>query len=131
MKNISLLFLLSVAFIACSKEESEPLINLSGEWTAMGYECAGRTYEEQINIQHDLDTGDFEATKITGDPCVTAGNVTFWGTYDGKGTNFSFVAIGGNPEEPNSARANGNMMMNDMNSMSGTALGTTVNFVRN
>ena len=51
---------------------------LTGEWASSNYECpVGLTHDETITIdQRGLS---FTATKITGDECVTAGHVTFYG----------------------------------------------------
>jgi len=52
--------------------------SLGGIWSAAGYTCFGPSLTEQVVIQQ---TGtSYTAQKLTGDPCVPAGNTTFSGT---------------------------------------------------
>ena len=111
MKNlIALLYILIVVLIpnSCSKEgiieeQPVPLIDLSGEWLGKGYQCPydpPYLFEERVEISHDLITGSIVATKITGDPCVPAGYVTFQGSYFGKDSKFKAGITGGTPTKP-------------------------------
>ena len=136
MKNVFLIFIsLGLILTACSKEEEvteEQLIDLTGEWTGNGYECPKGTFHDEIvDITHDLSTGVFAATKITGDDCVLAGEITFSGNFDGKEKSLRMNAIGGSAADPSSVRVNGTMVIINSDSFSATALGTTVQFVRN
>lgn len=55
---------------------------LSGVWIAEGYTCNGTTYrQEQVSIEQTGQT--VVATKITGDDCIAAGDITWRGTFTG------------------------------------------------
>jgi hypothetical protein len=59
---------------------SHPVVNLSGMWSAKGYDCTGLVPEEIIEIKQ---TGQaLVATKVTGDECVRAGETTFIGAMN-------------------------------------------------
>lgn len=54
---------------------------LEGEWVGINYQCPiGVLHEEVVLIEKRQDT--LVATKISGDDCVPAGEVTFSGTRD-------------------------------------------------
>ena len=131
MKNIGLLFLFSILFLfsSCSKDEAEILIDLTGEWTGE-YGCGFENYTEIIGIAHDLSTGSLVATKITGDPCIGAGEVTFTGNYDGKASETTVVVFG-RTEQGMDLRANGTLTVMDKNSIIVEFPGTPTPLVRN
>ena len=56
----------------------------------MGYACTkpNENLTEQVRIDHNLETGFITGIKITGDPCIAAGEQTFFGDYDGKTSSF-------------------------------------------
>jgi hypothetical protein len=54
-------------------------INLSGFWLAEGYTCRGNELPERISLEHK--DGLVTATKVTGDDCVGAGEITWVGVY--------------------------------------------------
>lgn len=107
MKNTFIIFstLLLCILFSCKKEEPQNVsFDLSGDWIGYGYECPQDIYhDEQISITHNLETGELVATKITGDDCVTAGNVSFRGLYDGLSDRFDAEATAGVPGNPNSS----------------------------
>ena len=123
MKNITAILLLLMwgcIYFSCAKEETtaeEPeitseeseLIDINGEWLGQGYACETIKYTEKISISHDLKDGKVTATKITGDPCVPAGYVTFFGNYDGKTSSFEVTWYGGSPHNPASATDEGSV----------------------
>ncbi len=117
MKNSAIIFsILIMLFISnsCGKEEiiSEQqdlanLIDLSGDWLGAGYECPfvmPSIFVEKIRINHNLKTKSIFAYKITGDPCVPAGDITFTGEYDGKATSFLVSYVSGSPTNPSSGK---------------------------
>lgn len=109
------LLILAIFITSCEKEEEpqpeqENLVDLTGEWLGKGYQCpAGVKHDEMIEISHNLETGEVVATKITGDDCVTAGNITFTGIFDGRlnpsfpETRFNVTFVTGSPSFPNSS----------------------------
>lgn len=80
------------------------LTDLSGNWTADGFECGGVFYNEILDIRHDLETGSVLAFKIQGDPCVPSGDLSFNGTYDGTSTSFKVIVTTGTTSAPSSSR---------------------------
>ena len=89
MKNLiilSTILFFAISFTSCVKksQSEDEIINLTGTWLGEGYQCpTGTLHNETIDITHNLTTGEVVATKITGDACVTAGNITFTGNFDG------------------------------------------------
>ena len=89
MKKLIISILL-LCTISCEKEsEVEQLFplpieqtqsnGLCGIWYGLGYSCNGSILVEIIQIEH---INDFvRATKITGDNCVEAGQITWQGYY--------------------------------------------------
>jgi len=89
MKKLIISILL-LCTISCEKEsEVEQLLpqpieqtqpnGLCGIWYGLGYSCNGSIPVEIIRIEH---INDFvRATKITGDNCVEAGQITWQGYY--------------------------------------------------
>ncbi len=66
----------SINLTRTSPISSSGSINLTGEWIGNNYTC-GSTQAEPVSI---IQNGSFyQATKITGDGCVPAGHVTFYG----------------------------------------------------
>ncbi len=117
-KLLSIILITVIIFISisCSKEEMNPeqenIVDLSGEWLGEGYDCPwGVQHNERISIEHNLETSEVVATKITGDDCVTAGNITFTGDFNGKinleqpEARFDVQFITGEPSNPNSSTA--------------------------
>lgn len=107
MKKQSLISLFLITFFvisSCTKLEELLKTNLSGDWIGDGYVCTSTTNpRQQIRITHNLQTGEVIATKITGDACVTAGNITFRGTYDGLKEGFDVIFTTGSSSFPNSS----------------------------
>ena len=111
MKKIISIFSILISFslaTSCGKERANPkeekLIDLSGVWIGEGYQCpSGVTHVEKINITHDLQTGKVVAIKTVGDDCVTTGNKTFDGIFDGKSLSFKVTFVTGNATNPNSS----------------------------
>ena len=119
MKNLmAILSILIMVFIfnSCGKEEAIPeqleqetLIDLTGEWLGKDYECPFVdlfNIEERVRIVHNLKTGMVVATKITGDPCVPAGDITFHGYYSGTTSTFAAIFMAGSPTRPSSGGNN-------------------------
>ncbi len=52
-------------------------IDLTGVWTGDKYKCGSSVMNEDVKIT--IEKGDFIVTKVTGDGCVPAGTVTFYG----------------------------------------------------
>ncbi len=71
-------------------------LQLSGRWVGLNYGCDGQSFRETIRI--DQSGLNIIATKETGDACVPAGNVTFYGRLGG-----SITCITGSPESPASS----------------------------
>ena len=115
-KSLRIILLLAVLLISsCGEEEaeetiSENLLDLTGTWEGENYDCEDIKYTEDIRIRHDLSINQVIATKITGDPCVTAGSVTFTGDYDGVADWFRVVFTTGSPQNPSSGRGPGGVM---------------------
>lgn len=118
-----------ILFFSCEKEpkpEKKKPIDLSGIWKGEGYKCLpGKLYTEEISISHNLKTGEVIATKITGDECVTAGNVTFKGNYNGEDKRFSVTFTVGNPTSPNSSTLSSTIDVLNSKLIKGTSDGVT------
>jgi hypothetical protein len=68
--------------------------SLAGEWVGTGYFCDGQEHEQDIVISQDGSI--VRATKITGDACIPAGQLTWEGEYTGKSFAASmYIAIPG------------------------------------
>ncbi len=74
--------------------------DISGRWTATGYVC-GVAMTEIVQVYDNGD--DFQGIKVTGDKCVTAGAVTFFGSR--KGVKTCKLVIG-SESAPNSGTIN-------------------------
>jgi C1A family cysteine protease len=93
-----------------------PQLNISGRWSAKGYTCQGNSLEEIIEIDHKAMAGNstnvvtsFTAKKITGDPCVPAGRITFTGDFKNKGVNEDITFTTGTPSKPASSTIKGKL----------------------
>jgi C1A family cysteine protease len=98
-----------------------PYVNLSGRWSAKGYTCDNKIIQEEIiEIDHkamavystDAITS-FTAKKITGDPCVPAGKITFRGDFKNRGVNEDIIITRGTPSNPASTTFNGKLNFKD------------------
>ncbi len=74
--------------------------DISGRWTATGYVC-GVALTEIVQVYDNGD--DFQGIKVTGDKCVTAGAVTFFGSRKGVKT---CKLVTGSESAPNSGTIN-------------------------
>jgi len=97
-----------------------PQLNISGRWSAKGYTCQGNIPEEIIEIDHKAMAGNstnavtsFTAKKITGDPCVPAGKITFKGDFKNKGMNEDITFTTGTPSKPASSTVKGKLNFKD------------------
>ena len=76
----------------CQPGEDKPE-GLNGEWLGINYQCPiGVIQQQRVSIVEQ--DGQIVATKITGDDCVPAGEITFRGTRD------SITCISGLPDDP-------------------------------
>lgn len=84
MKYIALVFIFFISLSSYSQCDLD-VINLSGLWTAFGYNCSGSDPDniQEVNISHDLSSDNIIAIKVTSDGCVTPGNVVFQGSFNG------------------------------------------------
>ena len=115
--------LLGIILLAagCSKERG-----LSGTWMGNNYQCNG-TYNEEVRIEQSGTS--ITATKITGDPCVPAGNVTFTGTKSGTDT-YAVTCTVGTPSNPASSTNTGTLTVVDDNTLKVTGSGMNVTYIR-
>ena len=73
----------------------------AGTWIGYGYSCNGHKLEEKVSIA--VSNGHLVATKLTGDHCVPAGNITFQGkipNYVATGSYFPVTWTTGSPRNP-------------------------------
>ena len=90
-----------------------PVLDLSGIWESSDYQCPfGTFHREKISIQHTNNR--LVARKITGDPCVPAGDITFEGSFS-EDTNSLLMTVG-LPPEPSSGQIPVQIRMIDHNS---------------
>jgi len=95
------------------KSIPNPVLDLSGIWESSDYQCPfGTFHTEKISIQHT--NNHLVARKITGDPCVPAGDITFEGTFSEE-TNSLLMTVG-SPPEPSSAKIPVQITLIDQNS---------------
>jgi hypothetical protein len=77
-------------------------INLAGTWDGTGYTCGQGVLTEKVQVS--TSPNSLVATKITGDDCVPAGNITFQGTLPTTpliaGSSFPVTFTLGNPANP-------------------------------
>lgn len=76
-KSASVLLALSILLYGCNKTTTS--YGLSGTWIG-SYRCpqGAEFIEEIVDVSQNKDFY-LKATKVTGDPCVPAGNITFEG----------------------------------------------------
>ena len=90
-----------------------PVLDLSGIWESSDYQCPfGTFHTEKISIQHT--NNHLVARKITGDPCVPAGDITFEGSFS-EDTNSLLMTVG-LPPEPSSGKIPVQISLIDHNS---------------
>ena len=90
-----------------------PVPDLSGIWESSDYQCPfGTFHTEQISIIHT--NNNLVARKITGDPCVPAGDITFEGSFS-EDTNSLLMTVG-LPPEPSSGKIPVQISLIDHNS---------------
>jgi len=105
----------------------------TGNWIATGYQCSG-TFIEKVRIA--INSGSLVATKIDsgGDRCVPSGAQTFSGKIPrnvSKGSSFPITYIVGNPNNPASGTAPGQLTIVDANTLSsGSSTGEGITFRR-
>ncbi|MEZ4942154.1 MAG: papain-like cysteine protease family protein [Saprospiraceae bacterium] len=130
LKTISLLLAVVVASccITCTPEKEEPL-NLSGTWIGTGYQCPiGDYHRETVQITHEGNS--ITAVKITGDPCVPAGNVTFSGTFDPEDKTGVIIWTTGLPTTPACCMASGTLRFEDCSLKATAASWEEITFTR-
>ena len=87
--------------------------DLTGIWESSDYQCPfGTFHTEKISIQHT--NNNLVARKITGDPCVPAGDITFEGSFS-EDTNSLLMTVG-LPPEPSSGKIPVQISLIDHNS---------------
>lgn len=85
---------MALALAGCQPGEDKPE-GLNGEWLGINYQCPfGVLHQERVSIVEE--EGRIVATKLTGDECVPAGEVTFEGTRE------KITCISGMPDDPSS-----------------------------
>lgn len=121
--------LFSSLLFACLFVRSQQTYNLCGIWFAYGYKCSNIVgnqfvfYDVPVEILHiEQDGQNVKATKITGDPCVPAGNVTWYGTYDS--SYFKINICVGSPKEPAKMFVGGEMTVVSSTYITGLGGGT-------
>jgi len=113
MKSINFL-IAAFAFLLfwrCQPPNEDPqLVNLTGRWIGMGYQCPIGTYHnETVDINHD--GSQISAIKVTGDPCVPAGSETFTGSFD-EATGRGVITLRtGNPSSPSCCSSGGTLTL--------------------
>jgi hypothetical protein len=88
-------------------------VDLNGEWLGEGYKCGFKTSQEKVQIVQKGNS--VEATKITGDNCVPAGNNTFSGTLDGNKIQATWTT--GTPNKPACCQTKGHLLVVDNNTL--------------
>lgn len=105
----------------------------TGNWIATGYQCSG-TFIEKVKIV--INSGSIVATKVDsgGDRCVPSGAQTFSGKIPrnvSKGSSFPITYVVGNPNNPASGTATGQLTIVDANTLSsGSSTGEGITFRR-
>ncbi len=117
MKNLIILLVLIIVSCSKSKLETNPEINLNGEWIGKGYQCPfGTTINEEIiKIEHK--GNEIIASKIVGDPCVPAGNITFKGSYNADKDHYDVIWTSGSPNQPACCSYSGILKVTDKNTL--------------
>lgn len=137
MKNVpSVIIALSILLLAgcesCEKEERYPgdFSYLNGQWVGSGYQCNGPQPDEQIGITWTAVSG-IVAIKVTGDPCVNAGSVTFRGTYNAQTEQFDITWTTGYPTSAGCCTSPGTLKIIDDNTLEGSgSTGEVITFTR-
>jgi len=103
--RLNLILFTSLIFTGCSSDKG-----LSGEWVGQ-YQCPNVQGDiaEQVKIVQDKDFY-IKATKITGDDCVLAGQVSFEGRISQP-----IKCIGGWPDKPSTASFESMIEITDAN----------------
>ncbi|MDF1821752.1 MAG: Cyclin D1-binding domain-containing protein [Alcanivoracaceae bacterium] len=84
--------LMALALAGCQPGEDKPE-GLNGEWLGINFQCpVGVLHQERVAIVEE--DGEIVATKLTGDDCVPAGEITFQGSRD------KITCISGLPDDP-------------------------------
>lgn len=127
----SAILLMTLAFLsfslswASNPEHYTPKhFEFAGTWIGYGYSCNGHKLQEKVNIT--VYNGHLVATKLTGDYCVPAGNITFEGKvpyYASTGSYFPVTWTTGSPHYPASYKAVKNLKI--LNADSFTSYGVT------
>jgi|SanBayMetagenome_1026888.scaffolds.fasta_scaffold02356_6 hypothetical protein len=106
-----------------------------GTWNAEGYQCPLGTYHKEV-ISMQVSGNSLVATKTDGggDRCVPTGSRTFSGSIPNnvsKGSSFSITYVVGDPNNPASETAPGQLMIVDANTLySGSSTGEGITFRR-
>ncbi|GEM_PF-3945251 len=110
------LCIMTLPRIAYAAEEKTSVFN--GEWAGYGYMCfAGNSNtlkpspKEMVNIEYT--NNKIVATKLTGDPCVTAGQITWYAQIPSTieyGKYYQAKWHGGRPSRPNSSWHDGRII---------------------
>ncbi len=121
---LSTLCFSSSLFFGCSKQVLvEEKIDLTGFWIATGYQCPiGTFHTEKIHITQN--GNQITATKITGDPCVPAGSLTFTATLDVNDRKGQVLYRSGSPSKPNCCTSKGDMEIIDNNNFKSSVNGS-------
>jgi hypothetical protein len=93
-----------------------------GYWIGSGYSCKVSNIDEDVVIRYE--NGNFIATKVKGDECVTTGMVTFTGAIPQNLNNYSnypVVITVGSPQNPGSGKINGTVRIVDINNFTVSA----------
>lgn len=93
--------------IVCTRTSNTPQkFTLAGEWKCDNYYCDTSwptyRYTEQISIE--VSDNAYTATKITGDPCVPAGEISFFGTIDFQPTDLTLARMSDNTYQINTPK---------------------------
>ena len=123
MRNILYLFAMSILLplVTLTVAAEEPpgtgaatRPSLTGHWVSNDYRCGDALYTEEVVIRRQGDG--FVARKITGDPCVPAGNISFrtQGAFR-PGHGVPIVWVSGRPERPASGSNKGSLRLLDDN----------------
>ena len=70
-------------------------LDLCGIWFGYGYLCGWESIPKEVILIEDLGNSFIRATKLTGDNCVEAGEVTWEGNYNTNPFNISLFSAGG------------------------------------
>lgn len=97
-------------------------VNLTGTWVSDDYDCPwGVAHTEVVTIIQDGDR--ITGTKVTGDDCVPAGEVTFSGVLRADSETVSVSWVVGHPHAPASGRHPGTITIASPNLLLATAPG--------